>query len=170
MVTPNWPHQDNPEYRVTDMHRRRVKLWSRIDDWAETNIPGGYAAYALGEYERVGVYDATLREVEQWLKDAGFQYEPIAALKTDWDGRVEAGSWARREHPKAEKQLHCHLFLTENGRVAVGGHLELNWKRHPIRHYKPSGISIGGKQIIKEGYYDPSAGVSILKPLLDDES
>lgn len=159
----SWPLQDDPEYQVGLKHRARIKAWMRLDKFKRRF--GGYASYALTKSERVGTYDVTLREMESILRDKEFSYEPIAAAKRDWDGRFEAGSWVRRDSKK--KQLHVHLFITKGGRIIVAAHLELNWKRHPIRHYKPDGLKIGPLQF-DEGMYDPSAGVAIVKPLIDD--
>ena len=82
-----------------------------------------------------------------------FEREPIASLKRRSDGRPSAGSWARRESPLAEKQLHVTLIRDAPGTVELFAHREYSWLTHPYRHYTFDG-------------WAPEAGVEQMRDLL----
>ena len=118
-----------------------------------------YAQYELDNSEHVGRVEASVGEFERELYDGGFKRLPLAALKSLPDGRIERGSWARRDGLLAERQTHVMLFespVVDSG-VDVYAHEEPNainpataWK-----HYQGIG-------------YSPSEGVETMRAWLDD--
>jgi len=112
----------------------------------------GYAGYDLPEEEFVGRVDATVDEVEIGLDDVGFERMPLAALKETADGRVERGSWAFREGPLADRQLHVMLFVGDGG-TDIYAHDEYNafHPRYALRHYRGVGLDAEvGEQRLRE--------------------
>lgn len=104
-----------------------------------------YASYELTEQEIVGVIDAPVEEVEQILWDAGAVRQPLAALKTLPDGRVERGSWAFRDSLLASKQTHVVLFAGDAlGETLVAAHREAS-PINPLTaldHYRGVGLDV----------------------------
>jgi hypothetical protein len=89
--------------------------------------------------EFVGRIESPLNEVEQLLWERGFHRNPVAAVKTR-NGVPEDGSWVRREHSTAQRQLHVIVFEArdEASGVDVYAHEEFS-NVHPsvaVRHYR----------------------------------
>jgi len=117
----------------------------------------GYAAYELDEREFAGRIDQPVEAVETLLADHDFERMPLSAWKTLADGRSEAGSWALREEPLADRQLHVMLFRTGDGATELYAHEEYN-PLHPVhasKHYHCIG-------------HDPQAGTERVADLLAD--
>jgi len=104
----------------------------------------GYAAYDLGEEEFVTTVDASIAEVEAELWDIGFERMPLSAFKTTADGRPERGSWAHRDGPLAERQLHVMLFDGVDGGVDLYAHDEYNafHPRYALKHYRGKDLDV----------------------------
>lgn len=119
---------------------------------------GHYAAYELDAEELVGILDAPPEEAERILWEAGAVRQPLAALKTLPDGRVERGSWAFRDSLLAEQQTHVVLFAGhEDGETLVAAHREAS-PINPVTaldHYRGRG-------------YDVDAGERDLRRRLDE--
>lgn len=123
----------------------RRLVWPLLDRVARRRLDGGhYAAYELGAKEVVGVIDAPPEEVEQLFWDAGAVRQPLAALKTLPDGRVERGSWAFRSSLLARKQTHVMLFQAPEGRTLVAAHQEANALNPLVAmdHYRGVGMDV----------------------------
>jgi hypothetical protein len=67
--------------------------------------------------------DKSPEQVEEVLWANGYKRMPLAAFKSLPDGRKSVGSWAYRDGPLSDKQLHITLFEAENG-TGVYAHLE----------------------------------------------
>ena len=101
-----------------------------------------YTSYPIDESEYLGTYDGSLDECRSWLRDNGYHYQLLAAVK-DVDGVVDDGSYARipNEHPRdvagtklakldsRECQYHVHPF-DKGDHVELYGHYEI----HPYPH------------------------------------
>lgn len=142
---------------ATFWNRGRAAVLPPLDRLAR-RLRVGYAAYELTDREYAGRIDASVEDVDALLAAAGFERMPLSAWKTLPDGRTEAGSWARREHPLAERQLHVMLFRTGDGETDCYAHEEFNafHPRYAADHYH-------GKE------YDPSAGCRQLRELLETD-
>jgi hypothetical protein len=83
---------------------------------------------------------------------------PLSAWKTLDDGRGEAGSWALREQPLADRQLHVMLFRTADGATELYAHEEYNpfHPGHATKHYHCVG-------------HDPEAGTRRVAGILADQ-
>jgi len=103
----------------------------------------GYAAYDIPEREFVGRVDASIGELEAELWALGFERMPLSAWKTTEDGRQERGSWAYRDGPLAERQLHVMLFDGVDGGVDVYAHDEYNAMnpRVALKHYRGTDLN-----------------------------
>jgi|AntDeeMetagen134_2_1112570.scaffolds.fasta_scaffold16246_1 hypothetical protein len=114
----------------------------------------GYASYALSEEEFVETVDASISEVEATLWEFGFTRMPLSALKETPDGRIEQGSWAYRDGPLADRQLHVMLFEADGG-VDLYVHDEYNAfnPQVALKHYR--GVDL-----------DPQAGKEQLREIL----
>jgi len=141
---------------ATFWNRGRAAVLPRLDRLA-SRLRLGYAAYELDDSEYAGRIDAPLEDVDTLLAAYGFERMPLSAWKTLPDGRSEAGSWARRDHPLAERQLHVMLFRAGDATDCYA-HEEYNafHPRYAADHYH--GVS-----------YDPPAGCRQLRELLGDE-
>lgn len=111
-----------------------------IDDTAREY--GFYSSYQISETEKVGTLKLSRDEAVDLFYEMGYIDNPIAAHKTDWNGRREVASLARygrdgetiRSWPKLKrflmmaiiirKQLHVTLFEKENGDILVTAHYE----------------------------------------------
>lgn len=117
--------------------RRTVKPpIHRVCNWAF----GGYAMTDNTEEEYVGTIDLPEEELEAVLKEAGFRRNVVSSLKVRVDGNVSDGSWAWRESPLADWQL--HVILHDVGEsVEAYAHWEYSWYTHPIKHYSATDCS-----------------------------
>lgn len=117
----------------------------------------GYAAYELTPEEFAGRMDDSIEEVEALLAANGFERMPLSAWKTLPDGRGEVGSWARRDDPLAERQLHVMLFRGPDGTTELYAHEEFNPfnPRYASKHYHCIG-------------HDPAAGTDQIAALFED--
>ncbi|TQQ80913.1 hypothetical protein EGH24_07080 [Halonotius terrestris] len=117
----------------------------------------GYAAYELNAEEFAGRMDESVEDVEALLAANGFERMPLSAWKTLPDGRGEVGSWARRDSPLAERQLHVMLFRGPDGTTELYAHEEFNPfnPRYASKHYHCIG-------------HDPAAGTEQVAALFDD--
>jgi len=91
----------------------------------------------IRESEYVGRLDRAPDDAEGLLWTNGFVRNPLSALKTR-DGTPEIGSWAHREGPDAERQVHVMLFEGSAGGVDVYAHEEPS-SINPstaVRHYE----------------------------------
>lgn len=112
--------------------RRYVKPpLHRVFDWTF----GGYAMTSNTEEEYVGTVDLTESEFENLLAAAGFKRNLVSSLKVRVDGNVSNGSWAWRESPLADKQLHVILHNVDD-HIEVYAHWEPSWLTHPYKHYR----------------------------------
>lgn len=78
----------------------------------------------ITEGEYAGRLPCSLAAAERRLWAEGFVRNPFARLKHR-DGEPERGSWAYRESPLADRQLHLMLFPADGG-VDVYAHEELS--------------------------------------------
>lgn len=131
----------------------------------ETVLP--YTAYTIDEAEYLGSYDGTPSETAAMLRDHGYHYQLLSAVKRRGeDGLTDQGSYARipDEHPEAAAQTalaettprECqyHVQLFERPDIDVGhsvtdlyGHYEIHPYPHTPtidlrrpwpRHYRPT--------------------------------
>ncbi|NUB90835.1 hypothetical protein HTZ84_13665 [Haloterrigena sp. SYSU A558-1] len=116
---------------------------------------GGFAQCLQHPDEYVGTIPYGLETFRADLEAMAFEPEPIASLKIHRDGRLSAGSWARRRSPLATWQLHVALFQDGADAVDVFAHREYSWLRHPYRHYTCEG-------------WDTEGGVERVRSLLAD--
>lgn len=142
---------------ATYWNRGRAALLPGLDRLA-SRLGVGYAAYELSARECAGRIDAPVETVDELLSSHGFERMPLSAWKTLPDGRSEAASWAKRESPFADRQLHVMLFRTDDGGTDLYAHDEFNafHPRHATKHYH--GVD-----------YDPEAGCRQLRALLGDQ-
>ena len=142
---------------ATFWNRGRAAVLPRLDRLAR-RFGLGYAAYELDASEYAGRIDAPLEDVDTLLAAHGFERMPLSAWKTLPDGRSEAGSWARREQPLAERQLHVMLFRPGDGATDCYAHEEFNafHPRYAADHYHSV-------------EYDPAGGCRRLCELLGEE-
>lgn len=114
---------------------------------------GGYAEMDADKDEYLATVEHGPEEFEEYLAKWGFQRNPVAALKTRWDGETEIGSWRRcyaEENGEivaggksAKWQLHVRLYPgPEDGTVDVHAHWEINWAHHPVKHYRGEDNSV----------------------------
>jgi len=133
----------------------RRRLWPKVD--SALDRLGGYAVSTVKREEYVGTADADLRRVERLLRDAGFAFEVVSALKhRACPNRrdVEAGSWVLRDSALSTHQLHVHLFSERDEALAdIYAHHEKNWVRHPAKHYRVE-------------YCDRERGVEMVREIL----
>ena len=141
---------------ATFWNRGRAAVLPQLDSIAR-RLRLGYAAYELDDSEYAGRIDAPIEDVDTLLAAYGFERMPLSAWKTLPDGRSEAGSWARRDHPLAERQLHVMLFRTGDGATDCYAHEEYNafHPRYAADHYH----SVD---------YDPPAGCRQLQELFGE--
>lgn len=118
----------------------------RLFDWAF----GGYAMTDNTEEEYVGTIALPGEKFEALLRETGFRRNVISSLKVRVDGNVSDGSWAWRESPLADWQLHVILHdVGEN--VEAYAHWEYSWYTHPIKHYSATGCSpVKGVELTRE--------------------
>ena len=154
-----------PQARFWNPLRRvLVPVLDRIAREHLTDRTGGeisYAAYELDNSEYVGRVEASVGEFERELYADGFERMPLAALKSLDDGRIERGSWARRDGLLASRQHHIMLFESPAGEsgIDVYSHTEPN-ALNPAEawaHYT-------GKR------YDPQAGVDKTRAWLNESA
>ncbi len=147
----------DPSHRSLDAtywHRIRRRWLPGLDRLAR-RLGLGYAAYELDSEEFAGRIDQPVEAVEALLATEGFERMPLSAWKTLDDGRGEAGSWALREQPLADRQLHVMLFRTGDGATELYAHEEYNpfHPGHASKHYHCVG-------------HDPEAGTERVADLL----
>lgn len=115
-----------------------------------------YASYVLRGEHAADMNVETVDEARRILRDHGFHYEPVAALKRLEDGRVSDGSYVRRTSFTSMWQLHVHLFDRPGEDVVeLHAHFERHWLRAPHRHYRGVG-------------YDVERGVRLVEEIVDD--
>ena len=146
------------------LRRALVPVLDRIADQHLDDRTGGaisYAQYELDNSEYVGRVEASVGEFERALYDSGFKRLPLAALKTLPGGRIERGSWARREGLLAERQTHVMLFESPAGESGIDVYA----------HAEPSAINptTAWKHYRGVGY-SPSEGVDELRAWLDESA
>ena len=154
-----------PQARFWNPLRRVfVPLLDRIAREHLADATGGeidFAAYELANSEYVGRVEASVGAFERELYDAGFKRMPLAALKSLDDGRIEQGSWARRDGLLADRQVHVMLFESPAGEsgIDVFAHEEYNALNPAVawKHYT-------GER------YDPAAGVAEIRAWLDESA
>ena len=134
---------------VTRARRRVLPTLHRIKEPL-----GGFAQCTIDPSEYVGTVQHGLAEFRPRLEAMEFAPEPIASLKRHGDGRLSAGSWARRPSLLATWQLHVTLFR-DGGTVDVFAHREYSWLRHPVKHYTCE-------------VWDTEGGVERMRSLLSD--
>jgi len=141
---------------ATYWNRIRRRLLPGLDRLAR-RLRLGYAAYELDAEEFAGRIDGSVDDVEALLAAHGFERMPLSAWKTLPDGRTEAGSWARRAGPLADRQLHIMLFRADDGTTELYAHEEYNpfHPGHASKHYHCIG-------------HDPAAGTRQVAALLGD--
>lgn len=120
----------------------------RLFDWGF----GGYAMTDNTEEEYVGTVDLPQSALETLLREAGFRRNVVSSLKVRVDGNVSDGSWAWRESPLADWQLHVILHDIGDS-VEAYAHWEYSWYTHPIKHYAATDCS-------------PETGVRMTRELL----
>lgn len=142
---------------ATYWHRIRQRWLPGVDRVAR-RFGLGYAAYELDDEEFAGRIDQPVETVEALLAAEGFERMPLSAWKTLDDGRGEAGSWALREQPLADRQLHVMLFRTADGATELYAHEEYNpfHPGHATKHYHCVG-------------HDPEAGTRRVAGILADQ-
>ena len=127
-----------------------------LDDRTDGAI--SYAAYELDNSEHVGRVEASVGEFERALYDSGFTRLPLAALKSLDDGRIERGSWAKRESLLAPRQTHVMLFESPPGESGIDVYA----------HGEPSAINPATAWKHYRGVeYSPSEGVETMREWLD---
>lgn len=107
-----------------------------------------YAAYSVDQDEHVATLEADPDDVVTDFEAAGYVEEPLAAVKTDWNGNEEVASYARHRGSKPfpgapgwlrERQVHVTLFPTPDGDgTIVTAHEEYNsWRPDRVEeHYR----------------------------------
>lgn len=120
----------------------------------------GYAAYVLSPTGRVALVQGELAEVRSMLREWGFEYQLLAAIKyrldkhhsplDPYDLQPDDGSYTLRDPKNPEKQYHVHLFERPDG-VEVTAHYEYvpypDWSaanplERPLKHYRGVGHDI----------------------------
>ncbi|RQG93748.1 hypothetical protein [Natrarchaeobius oligotrophus] len=112
-----------------------------------------YAAYETSRREHVATLDVPHEDVVADLEEAGYLVEPLAALKTDWNGNTEVASYARHYGSKpfpgapewlCKRQVHVTLFEAPGGGTIVTAHAEANsWRWDLVEeHYRGVGMDI----------------------------
>lgn len=160
----------SPESRWWGPLRRVViplahQILTTIDPAGETGI---YLTYEITREELVVSVETNYHAILDDLADAGYRPQPLAALKTDWEGRREVASWARYHGPKPfdaapdwlrPRQTHVTLFAdvapsvnpTQSGDgedevsiTIVTAHEEANpWRPDLWRvHYRGLGMNV----------------------------
>lgn len=105
-----------------------------------------YTAYQIPDHEYAGKLDLPPEAVEKRLWEVGFERMPLAAFKTTPDGRHEVGSWAYRERPLAERQLHVVLFRRPDGGTDMYAHDEYNALNPAVAHEHYRGVGRSGER------------------------
>lgn len=121
--------------------------------------PLPYTSYDIGKTELLFATDEPLSEFESQIRDSGYHYQLLAAVKRLGD-RTDVGSYARipTEHPHEAKgtrlaeldprecQYHIHPFIVDD-EIRVYGHYEIHPYPHTPtwdltrpypRHYRPT--------------------------------
>ena len=132
--------ENGPPIDLTTRVRRRVlPTLHRIKEPL-----GGFAQCVQHPDEYVGTVQYGLSEFRSDLEAMSFAPEPVASLKVHRDGRLSAGSWARRPSHLSSWQLHVALFVNGSNAVDVFAHREYSWLRHPYKHYTAEGWDTAG--------------------------
>lgn len=134
-------------------HRLRRTLWPSLDGAMEDAADGPGSEYTLHKSEFAAHAETSLSDVIAYLKDHGFRYEILAALKLDRNGAPDHGSYVKRKHLFAPYQVHVHVWQRPGG-VTIAAHREYSITR-PVRHYY-------GR------YYSPKDGVEYVRELLEE--
>ena len=126
---------------------------------------GGYSIGRVGYGQYVGTFDEDEEVIEDELVSVGAFRNPMAALKSLPDGRIEEGSWrvtyeddlTGRIEPGM--QVHIHLFEREDGKPGreLYAHYEDDWGAAPIAHLHEENFSV-------------ETGVEIASELIDEHS
>ncbi|UHQ96485.1 hypothetical protein [Natrinema halophilum] len=106
-----------------------------------------YAAYEVSPAEHVSTLNIKPEVVIKDLEEAGYVVEPLAGLKTDWNGNTEVASYARHRGSKPfpgapewlrRRQVHVTLFPAPSGGTIVTAHEEYNSWRPDLaeQHYR----------------------------------
>jgi len=121
----------------------RHRLQHRLARIADKCAP--YGMYRLPERELVGTLDAGLDRARAFLREHGYEYNALAAIKLHPDdGRADDGSYRRIDPCSPAKQWHVHLY-DAGGTTEVYSHYEYKpWPTRPLdidrplEHYLPS--------------------------------
>jgi hypothetical protein len=106
-----------------------------------------YATYNVSPVEHVATLETKPEAVIEDLEAAGYVVEPLAGLKTDWNGTTEVASYARHRGSKPfpgapewlrRRQVHVTLFTAPDGETIITAHEEFNSWRPDLaeRHYR----------------------------------
>lgn len=155
-------HIFTAETRWWDPLRRVVlplteSILESLDPAGETGID---VTYRVGRDELVAILEADYHEILDDLGAAGYQPQPLAALKTDWEGRREVASWARYHGPAPfdaapdwlrARQTHVTLFADVDDGVpitVITAHEEANpwrpdqWRDHYLGRSLARGVGV----------------------------
>ena len=139
----------SPPQDIYNASRRWIKPpIHRLFDW----MFGGYAMSSNTEEEYVGTVHLSEDEFEDVLVAASFRRNLVSSLKVRVDGNISNGSWALRESPLADWQLHV-IHHNVDDYVEVYAHWEYSWLTHPIKHYRAVGC-------------EPEKGVKMTREIL----
>jgi hypothetical protein len=119
--------------------------------------------YALTEQpakSHVATLRWPLQTVLADLEAEDYGPQPLSSLGEDWEGNPEVASWAKYVGPKPfpgapewlrRYQVHVRLYRTDDGRIRVAAHKEINpWRPDLWRaHYRGRGqdIQAGREQV-----------------------
>lgn len=126
---------------------------------------GGYSIGTVGENQYVGTFDEDEEIIEQEIAATGAIRNPVAAFKTQRDGRLSEGSWAflHKSDPSYRTepgmQVHITMFERRDGKPGreLYAHYEHDWRESPAEHLAEIG-------------FDVARGVSIAKEIVDDHT
>jgi len=159
-------------FKLTDWHVFR-KMLPFLD--AEAREAGFYTSYTITPREHVGMLALDRTAALELFEELGFMDVPLAAHKTDWQGRREIASLGHygmdgakiHAMPKLkrflymafilQRQLHVTLFEAESGDIIVTAHYE--WSPYNVLkafdHFRGNG-------------YDTEKGVSMAQTKLTE--
>lgn len=139
MESPDEAAPRNVRYRLRQdlPYRFRQAVGPLVDRLAKAV---GQPTYRLRHTEYVGTVRRSMREVEALLREGGLRWDPLSWYHQPPVGSRPDGSWAYRNGPFADRQLHVVLCARSREAVDVYAHDEPNWRRHPRRHLEGSDI------------------------------